>query len=105
MKKRPADPPHTTHLSPKFTSPFLHLAQERGEVRSYPGERVEGVGGGVEGASSVAHRAEVCSLAHYKTLVKRGRGGAGGQVVRGAFGGGGLGWGEGVLGANLLEGK
>lgn len=35
--------------------------------------------GGVEDISSLTHQAEVCSLAHYKTLIKRG-GGVGGKA-------------------------
>lgn len=44
----------------------------------------------MEDISSLTHQAEVCSLAHYKTLIKGGGGGQDwGQVVRGALGGGG----------------
>lgn len=47
--------------------------------------------GGVKDVSSLTHQAEVCSLAHYKTPVKGGRGRAQGQVLRGARAGGGAG--------------
>lgn len=85
MKKRPADSLPPSPLPNQFH--LIHPSstqkewEERGEVRSSAGgenKRCWG-GGGVADVSSLTHQAEVCSLAHYKTLIKRGRGRRGGQ--------------------------
>lgn len=110
MKKRPADSLPPSPLPNQFHLIHPSSAQkeweERGEVRSSAGgenKRCWGGGGGVADVSSLTHQAEVCSLAHYKTLIKRGRGRrgdkAGGQVVRRALGGGG------AKGANQKKNK
>lgn len=86
------------HPTPRFTSPFLHIPEkgekEGGEItgRVTEWERIKSVWGRVKDVSSLTHQAEVCSLAHYKTPVKGGKGqGTGTSSERGSGGRGGKG--------------